>query len=191
MPKLGEIEKGRNIGQTSGMPFIWVACEECGKERWVRLDRYEQGKYHKCRSCSSRYCLVELHKINKRLGNWKGGRSIDRQGYVHILIEEEDDFFASMRHTNGYVLEHRLVIAKKLGRCLQAWEIVHHKGVRYQGKENKSDNLEDNLELTCSLGEHSSNHSKGYRDGYQRGLTDGRNKQIQELKQEIKRIKDT
>lgn len=37
---------------------------------------------------------------------------------------------------------------KKLGRRLQSEELVHHKGKRYEGIENKQDNLEDNLEMT-------------------------------------------
>jgi len=114
---------------------------------------------------------------------WKGGIKMAR-GYITIKLAL-DDFFYPMTNSEGYVLEHRLVMAKKLGRCLQGWEIVHHKGIRYTGILNKQDNLEDNLEITIR-GNHSREHSKGYRDGYQQGLRDGKDKQIQELRQEIK-----
>lgn len=67
---------------------------------------------------------------------------------------------------------------------------VHHKGIRYGDDiRNKSDNLEDNLEVGGSLGEHSKLHAKGYEDGYAKGLIDGRIKQIQELKEEIRVLK--
>ena len=86
-----------------------------------------------------------------------------------------------MANKLGYVLEHRLIIAKSLGRCLQGWEFVHHKnGIR-------DDNCRENLELVTN-GSHFIEHSKGYRDGYIKGLRDGRDKRIQELKAEIDRL---
>lgn len=110
---------------------------------------------------------------------WNGGQFKDTHGYISIFLFS-DDFFYPMARKGGYVFEHRLVMAQHLGRCLQPWEKVHHKGIRYINIENRSDNLIDNLELTTA-GSHSLEHSKGYRDGYQKGYRDGKDKRIKEL----------
>ena len=113
-------------------------------------------------------------KKGKRIIGKNGNQNLTTQGYIAIRAYPENPFY-SMANKSRYILEHRLVMAKHLGRCLQKWEIIHHKnGI-------KTDNRIDNLELTMN-GAHSLSHSKGYRDGYNQGLYDGRDKQIQELK---------
>ena len=82
--------------------------------------------------------------MGKRIGagnpNWKGGRRIQRQsGYVYIKLFP-GDFFLDMADVDRYVREHRLVMAKHIGRCLQKFEIVHHRnGLR---DDNRIENLE-------------------------------------------------
>lgn len=109
--------------------------------------------------------------------SWKGGRHITL-GYIVVNVAP-DDFYHSMvkgkRDSN--IFEHRLIMAKHLGRNLQSWEIVHHKnGI-------KDDNRIENLELS-SNGSHSMAHNRGYQDGYTKGLIDGKNKQIEILEKE-------
>ena len=167
MSTIGEIRRGREVGYKCGDKFIWHACMDCGRERWVQL-LDDQPKNKRCKKCDG------LTKRGKRV-RWKGGRCIDKSsGYVSIWIAP-DDFFYPMAMKKGYVSEHRLVMAKHLGRCLQPWEVVHHKGIRYIDIRNKSDNLIDNLKLTTA-GSHILEHSKGYRDGYRRGYEDGKRK---------------
>jgi len=179
MPEIGEIKTSSEIGRKGTQKHIWQACVGCGKERWVLLVKGNPINL-RCLSCAGKLYRGE------RNHNWKGGRKKARWGYIQVKLYP-DDFFYSMAGKKGYVLEHRLVMAKKLGRNLQPWEKVHHKGIRYTDIRNKSDNLEDNLEMT-TLGAHSIAHSRGYKDGYQRGLTDGRIKQIQELKLVVERL---
>lgn len=188
---LGEIAKAREIGHSGHARYIWVACEDCGKGRWVRLKSNEVPEFVLCQSCNRKGERSPMfgkrgelcHNYGRRgkaSGNWKGGRRY-KGSYVMVFIMPDDFFYPMASHhgqSGTYVMEHRLVMAKYLGRCLQPWEIVHHKnGV-------KDDNRIENLELTNS-GAHTLNHNKGYQDGYLKGLKDGRLKQIQVLKQRI------
>jgi len=69
-------------------------------------------------------------------------------GYVFVYIEK-DDPLRSMARKDGWVLEHRLVVARRLGRPLTSTEVAHHvNGIRH-------DNRDSNLQLLTRETHHS------------------------------------
>ncbi len=166
-----------NEGKTKRATVI-KRCLYCNKEFETKKGKIKRGFGKYC----SRKCVINdprfkirLKQIGFKKGQisptkgkkfpqrcgenhhrWKGGRVKNNNGYVSVLMRNHP--FADKR---GYILEHRLVMAKHLGRNLQVWEVIHHKnGI-------KDDNRIENLELSTK-NNHSKDHSKGYRGA--RGL---------------------
>jgi uncharacterized protein (DUF1330 family) len=81
---------------------------------------------------------VKKYLSNKYKGegnpNWKGGRKIDKNGYVLILSPSHP----RKRH-GSYVAEHRLVVEKYIGRYLEKSEVVHH--IDFNTSNNNVSNL--------------------------------------------------
>jgi len=135
MPEIGEIRKAKELGYKSrGTKYIWATCPRCGKARWVQYANREMKRL--CFKCANKNRRKEdiLYK--------------DSKGYYRVLLSE-NNFFISMANSRRCVLEHRLVMAQHLGRCLHRWEIVHHKGTKYPkgSLENRADNRIENLQL--------------------------------------------
>lgn len=57
-------------------------------------------------------------------GSWNGGR-VKVGDYLAVMVDINDPL-RCMAHQTGYVLEHRLVMARALGRPLMEYETVHH-----------------------------------------------------------------
>ena len=113
------------------MELISCGCG-CGEQipkfdRWGRPRSYVKG--HVDKGGKRERITGDKH------WNWKGGRMNHRSGY--ILIYSPDHPFRSKL---GYVMEHRLVLEKKLGRYLKKGEIPHHiNGIKY---DNRPENIE-------------------------------------------------
>jgi transposase len=93
--------------------------------------------------------VLRRRGVHLRPRSWKGGRTVDARGYVMVLVDDADLVAWPMATTNGYVMEHRLVMARHLGRPLRKSETVHH----ING--DRADNRRENLQLR------SGNHGNG------------------------------
>jgi len=139
----GDIRKGLEIGYKCNHKYIYHACIECGKLRWVAFNvKKQKPRTFKCLSCPK--------KLNTGHNNphWKGGKWKNKSdGYIYCTVKL-DDFYHSMAGKNNTIPEHRLVMAKYMKRCLLPWEVVHHKnGIR-------DDNRIENLQLLPSKKHH-------------------------------------
>lgn len=133
MPKVGELKTDKELGLKGRHRRKWVICPQCGKGRWVILSATHRPDYTGfCHQCNA---TVRGGKRLKTNGRW-----VSSQGYILILLQP-DDFFYPMVGKDGYVLEHRLVMARHLKRCLHSWEIVHHRN------HKRDDNRLENLQL--------------------------------------------
>ncbi len=88
-------------------------------------------------------------RFGEKASNWRGGHRLGghNMGYIMQYVPNHP------RATKGgYVMEHRLIMEKVLGRYLLPAEQVHH----ING--DKKDNRIENLELMASRSEHAKAH---------------------------------
>lgn len=136
---------GRTFGElvviafegTAGGHTIWRCKCRCGNETIVRNGNLQSGSV---RSCG---CLTR--RTGEQSPNWQNGFTISTHGYKHILTSDSN-------RTNRYEPEHRLVMAKVLGRPLTSDEVVHHIN------RDKTDNRPENLQV-LSRQEHAALHA--------------------------------
>ena len=121
----------------------WVEVE--GKtHRWVG-DQIGCGNQHVSRICKKNNIKAQRTGPRSGVGHpeWKGGRNIDKDGYVLIYFP-----FHPNARKSRQMLEHRMVMEHHLGRYLNRREVVHHKN------GNKQDNRIENLALYSGNGKH-------------------------------------
>lgn len=133
-------------------PVILVYCSQCQGARWCEARRVQSGLEG---GTFTGYCIRHRpyqFRANKS-GSWQGGRTHHGFGYVwlHLANLSPEDYELAQEMidepAHPYILEHRLVMAKHLGRPLLSDEWVHHKN------RIPDDNRIENLEI-CTPSEH-------------------------------------
>jgi len=135
-----------------------IQCRACyfkhKKAPWLKKYQFSKGfiPWHKGKKTG----LVPKTAFKKgHMMGYKNGRVNHSSGYVWIYSPNHPN-----RDNRKYVLEHRLVMEKYLGRYLTIKEVVHHaNGIR-------NDNRIENLILYSSNGEHLSMELTGVRRNY-------------------------
>lgn len=131
--EVGTIKRAREIDKGScHYKYIWHACEDCGKERWVLVIR-GQARNRLCHSCAN--SIGAKSRIGERSNRWNGGQFKFR-GYIFILTPEHP---RALHYK--YVKRAILVLEEKLGRALLPGMDSHHKnGIK---NDDRPENLEE------------------------------------------------
>ncbi len=133
-------------------------CKICGKKFYVAksIIKHDRKRGINAGKFCSRKCFYKSPERSPQTGkfaeksfSWNGG-VINTRGYKLIYVKNHP-FARKVGGNYRYILEHRLVMEKHLGRYLKPDEIVHHKN------RDRMDNRIENLELE-SQHDHSKNH---------------------------------
>ena len=133
-----------------------VKIKKLTNENWLRKESEiktleEIAKELHCNMTIVQYWRNKFDIHNKLnpwdRSEWKPKKLKRKDGYIRILLNKQDPYHR-MADKAGHILEHRLVMAKHLGRCLETWEIIHHKN------RIRDDNRIENLELIPSQNKH-------------------------------------
>ena len=141
-----------------------VTCATCGKEFQKRTCRIKRTTQNFCSYECNGVRRGQEWKTYGHLGraawtpeteaayrqkitgennpDWKGGVTYFRKkgNYKMVKYVRCPKAYLPMARKDGYVMEHRLLMAIALGRCLMRVEVVHHRN--HDPKDNRIENLE-------------------------------------------------
>lgn len=176
---------GRPPAERSGM--VAISCAVCGKvawkpKAWVKriasptcsrecngVLRGREWATHASKSRAAWSPAAVLSFRAKQSGPtnhfWRGGVTYTKRrgNYPPVKIVHCPPEFVAMARKNGWILEHRLVAARAMGRCLLSTEVVHHVN------HDATDNRVENLMVFVSNQAHKSYEARGIPDPIWRG----------------------
>ena len=133
-----------------------TVCQVCSSGMYRRPKDLREGRGRYCsRACRNRaHPLPDGRNLPTMYGAdnpaWKGGVTYKRPkgNYVGPRYVRCPADLLCMARSDGYVMEHRLVMARRIGRPLLRSEVVNH--INHDPRDNRP----ENLELYPSNGDH-------------------------------------
>jgi hypothetical protein len=132
-----------------------TTCDVCDKPIYRKPNALQKNKNKFC----SHSCQLNMVHSDKELQKhymrnsklpvmygkdnpaWKGGITMFKKkgNYKNVKYVRCPQEFLPMSRKDGYIMEHRLVMAKWVGRCLDRKEVVHH--IDHDPSNNNKQNL--------------------------------------------------
>lgn len=135
-PKIGDMTTAKILGLSGFMFMYYDPCIKCGTPHWVR----KNSRGICCHRCAPKNTGPRRDR--------RPGCQYSSGGYIYVYIEK-DDPMRVMARKDGWVLEHRLIVARRIGLPLTRIEVIHHvNGIRH-------DNRDSNLQLLTRETHHS------------------------------------
>ena len=145
LPNKGSFKKGQHYSPKTE----FKKGTTIGKKYWFKKGIHNNLEYEikKGQHISPKTEFKKGQNLGNEHPHWKGGKYKNKQGYVFIYKPTHP-----FCNKQGYILKHRFVIEKYIGRYLKPDEVVHH----ING--NPSDNRFKNLKLFINQKEHARFH---------------------------------
>lgn len=136
--------------------------KRCYKERCCSLCKKwfvpHDPRSETCYACQDRGCVDCGCKISARMHRWKKNERRCMKCYAKLIplgtCRKDHGGYISIKTKNGWMLEHRYLMEKKLHRKLKRKELVHHKD------GNPSNNSLSNLVVCKSFRDHLDTYHK-------------------------------
>ncbi len=162
--KIGLSNKGKLKGNKP-----WTTGKHLTKEHKAKLSKASKGKK---KSEITRKRMSEARRLRPIKGRYR-----DSKGYIRIYLPKHP--FCGSR---GWIMEHRLVMEKQIGRYLKRKEKIHHIN------RIKDDNRLENLKLFKSNAEHIKYENKSKIKLLKENIE--LRKEITELKERIEKLEN-